>query len=190
MRELRSELKRLIDLYEKQYVDGDGRIELSNVLTEIGMLLPKVMNWAILRNSLDDRVGKGLDASFLKTALEDLKIICSRTLSTFEKIGENLQVGKDGEALSDLFYVTELMDEIVYVLQFFMVAYSMDSAILSQSDLGMEELFSKVSAALKGVEEAFLSEDLITVGDILEYEIKPLFESMIDLLHRLGVFIG
>jgi hypothetical protein len=148
------------------------------------------MHWAILKNSLDDGIVNGLEVSFLKTALGDLEIICGRTLGVFEKIGENLQVGRDGEALGDLFYITELMDEIIYVLQFFMSAYSMDNSVFSQSDIGIEELFSKVSTALKGVEEAFRGEDLITVGDMLEYEIKPLFESMIDLLHRLGVFIG
>ncbi|KPJ84756.1 MAG: hypothetical protein AMS17_15645 [Spirochaetes bacterium DG_61] len=91
--------------------------------------------------------------------------------------------------MNDLFRVTELMDETIYVLQFFLTAYSMDSSVLSSSDFSIEELFRKMTDALKEVEESFKSDDLITVGDILEYEIKPLFEAMIDLLHRIGVFI-
>jgi hypothetical protein len=187
--EILHNLRRLIDLYEKQYVDGDGWQELQEVLTELQQLLPKVVNWAVLKNSLYDVEVRGLEVSFLKTALVDLESIAIRTMDKFEKIGENLQVGRDGEAMGDLLFVTEIMDEIIYVLQFFMTAYSMDSTALSKSDLNMDELFAKFSAGLKEIENSFRSEDLITVGDMLEYEIKPLFQAMIDLLRRVGVFI-
>jgi hypothetical protein len=70
-----------------------------------------------------------------------------------------------------------------------MTAYSMDSTVLSKADLDMDDLFEKFSAGLKKIEDSFRSEDLITVGDMLEYEIKPLFQAMIDLLRRVGVFI-
>jgi hypothetical protein len=165
--EILQDLRRLIDLYEKQYVDGDGRQELQEVLTELQQLL----------------------VSFLKTALVDLESIAIRTMDKFERIGGNLQVGRDGEALGDLLFVTEIMDEIIYVLQFFMTAYSMDSTVLSKADLDMDDLFAKFSAGLKEIEDSFRNEDLITVGDMLEYEIKPLFQAMIDLLRRVGVFI-
>ena len=187
--EILQDLRRLIDLYEKQYVDGDGRQELQEVLTELQQLLPKVVNWAVLKNSLYDVEVRGLEVSFLKTALVDLESIAIRTIDKFERIGENLQVGRDGEALGDLLFVTEIMDEIIYVLQFFMTAYSMDSTVLSKADLDMDELFAKFSAGLKEIEDSFRNEDLITVGDMLEYEIKPLFQAIIDLLRRVGVFI-
>jgi hypothetical protein len=189
LREVLKDLHGMIEKFERQYVDGEGRRELKQVLTDLQTLLPKTVRWAILKNSLDEGSGNGLEVSFLKTALCDLESISVRTLGTFEKIGENLQIGRDGEALGDLFRVTELMDEIVYVLQFFMTAYSMDIAALSRPDFGAEELFKKVTAALREVEESFRNEDLITVGDMLEYEVKSLFEAMIDLLHRIGVFI-
>ncbi len=182
-------LKALIDLYEKQYVDGEGRQELKQVLIELQQLLPKMVNWALLKNSLYDVEMKGLEVSFLKTALADLESIAKKTIEKFERIGENLQVGRDGEAFQDLLFVTEIMDEIIFVLQFFMTAYSMDSTILSKSDLSMDELFEKFSTGLKKIEDSFRSEDLITVGDMLEYEIKPLFGEMIKLVHRVGVFI-
>jgi len=184
-----ADLNRMIDLYEKQYIDGEERSELRGILTELQHLLPKVLNWAVLKNSLGEGGGSGLEVFFLKAVLIDLENISTRMLDRFERIGENLQVGRDGEALNDLFRVTELMDETIYVLQFFLTAYSMDSSVLSSSDFSIEELFRKMTDALKEVEESFKSDDLITVGDILEYEIKPLFEAMIDLLHRIGVFI-
>ena len=187
--EVLQDLHHLITIYEKQYVEGEKRQELKNVLTELQLLLPKVVNWAMLKNSLSDAEGQGLEVAFLKAALSDLERISVRTMDKFEKIGENLQVGKDREALSDLYLITEIIDEIIFVLQFFMTAYSMDATVLSQSDLSMEELFTKFSAGLKEIEESFRSEDLITVGDMLEYEIKSMFEAMIELLRRVGVFI-
>jgi len=159
-----ADLNRMIDLYEKQYIDGEERSELRGILTELQHLLPKVLNWAVLKNSLGEGGGSGLEVFFLKAVLIDLENISTRMLDRFERIG-------------------------VYVLQFFLTAYSMDSSVLSSSDFSIEELFRKMTDALKEVEESFKSDDLITVGDILEYEIKPLFEAMIDLLHRIGVFI-
>ena len=189
MAEILSDLKALIELYEKQYVDGDGREDLKGVLTEIQQLLPKLVNWALLKNSLYDMEVKGLQVSFLKTALVDLESISVKMIDKFERIGEYLQVGRDAEALEDLLIVTELMDEIIFVLQFFMTAYSMDKTVLSKSDLSMDELFEKFSTGLKEIEDSFRNDDLITVGDMLEYEIRPLFEEMIKLLRRVGVFI-
>jgi hypothetical protein len=187
--EILLEVSSLIELFEKQYVDGEGRKELSDVLTELQQLLPKMVNWALLKNSFYDSEVKGLEVSFLKTALVDLENIAVKTIEKFERIGENLQVGRDSEALSDLLFVTEIMDEIIFVLQFFMTAYSMDSTVLSKSDLSMDELFEKFSAGLKEIENSFRSEDLITVGDMLEYEIMPLFGDIINLIRRVRVFI-
>jgi hypothetical protein len=189
MGEILRDLKNLIELYEKQYIDGDRRHNLKAVLTEIQQLLPKTVNWAILKNSLYDSEVKGLQVSFLKTALADLESISIKTIDTFERIGEYLQVGRDAEALQDLLIVTELMDEIIFVLQFFMTAYSMDKTVLSKSDLNVEDLFAKFSTGLQEIEDSFRSDDLITVGDMLEYEIQPLFGEMINLLRRVGVFI-
>ena len=125
LRELLSDLGSMIQLYEKQYVDGDDRKELRDLLGDIKGMLPKVLNWAVLKNSVGEGSGNSLEVCFLKTALGDLEGISRHTIEKFEKIGENLQIGRDGEALQDLFFVIELMDEIIYVLQFFLTAYSM-----------------------------------------------------------------
>ena len=152
-------------------------------------MLPKVMNWAVLKNSIGEGSGNSLEVNFLKAVLSDLENISRYANDKFERIGENLQIGRDDNALQDLFFLIELMDEVIYVLQFFLTAYSMDSVVLSKSDFSFEELFKKISTVLGEVETSFASDDLITVGDLLEYEIKPLFEAMTDLIHRIGVFI-
>jgi hypothetical protein len=189
LRDLLSDLGRMVELYEKQYIDGEERKELRETLVEIHWMLPKVTNWAVLKNSVGEGSGNSLEVTFLKTVLSDLEDISKHANDKFERIGENLQIGRDGDALQDLFFLIELMDEVIYVLQFFLTAYSMDSVVLSRSDFSFEELFKKISTALGEVETSFASGDLITVGDLLEYEIKPLFEAMTDLIHRIGVFI-
>jgi hypothetical protein len=189
LKDLLSDLGRMVELYEKQYIDGEERRELREILVEIRGMLPKVMNWAVLKNSIGEGSGNSLEVNFLKTVLSDLENISRYANDKFERIGENLQIGRDGNALQDLFFLIELMDEVIYVLQFFLTAYSMDSVVLSKSDFSFEELFKKISTVLGEVETSFASDDLITVGDLLEYEIKPLFEAMTDLIHRIGVFI-
>jgi hypothetical protein len=179
----------LIDQYEKRYIDVKDRNDLGDMLTALRRFLPKIINWAVLKNSLNDNGRIGLDATFLKTALDDLEKIADQTLGMFEAIGEKLQIGRDGEALKDLCTVTEIMDEIIYLLQFFMTAYSMEGEAFTLSGVHLEELFSKISESLREVENSFADEDLISVGDILEYDIKPHFSTLISLLHRIRVFI-
>jgi hypothetical protein len=49
-----------------------------------------------------------------------------------------------------------------------------------------DQLFHSLSCKLKEVEKAFKERDMITVGDVLEYDIKPLFESIMGRLEKIN----
>lgn len=67
--------------------------------------------------------------------------------------------------------------------------YTIDLKSLLISDKSIEGLFNEITDHLKSVENAFKSGDMITVGDVLEYEIKPLFEQVPELFEKMNNFI-
>jgi hypothetical protein len=189
LRDILSDLRSVTATYEEQYIDDDGSVKLKGLLNELLHILPKVVGWANIKSSLRVTERNSVEGSFLKTILQDLENISKKAMNRFESIAENLQIGRDREALEDLSYVAELLDEIIYVLQYFISAYDMDGDLLLKSGIGIEALFNKISHWLKEVEKSFKNGDLVSVGDMLEYELKPLFQEMVELLNRIGLFI-
>jgi hypothetical protein len=189
LRDILSDLRSVTATYEEQYIDDDGSVKLKGLLHELLHILPKVVGWANIKSSLRVTERNSVEGSFLKTILQDLENISKKAMNRFESIAENLQIGRDREALEDLSYVAELLDEIIYVLQYFISAYDMDGDLLLKSGIGIEALFNKISHWLKEVEKSFKNGDLVSVGDMLEYELKPLFQEMVELLNKIGLFI-
>ncbi len=189
LRDILSDLRTVTATYEDKYIDYDGAAKLKDLLQELLRILPKVVGWAIMKSSLRDNERNSVEGSFLRTIFKDLENISKKAMNRFESIAENLQIGKDREALEDLCFVAELLDEIIYVLQFFISAYDMDGDLLSKSGIGIEPLFNKISHWLKEVEKSFKNGDLVSVGDMLEYELKPLFQEIVKLLCEIGLFI-
>jgi hypothetical protein len=155
LRDILSDLRNMIEAYEEQYIDDDGSAKLKGLLRELLHILPKVVGWAMIKSSLRVSEKNSVERSFLKTILQDLENISKKAMNRFESIAENLQIGRDREALEDLSFVAELLDEIIYVLQFFISAYNMDGELLSKSGIGIESLFNKISHWLKEVEKSF-----------------------------------
>ena len=177
------EMGNLILKYEKKYIDADGIKILKPLLESLLYTIPKVFKWAVVKNySMFSTLEKTRIISYLKMIFADLYIICSSSVNKFEDIGRNLQLGEDRNALNDLFYLTELLDEVISVLRITKLLLPMLS-----SDDNCDGLFQEMTNQLKDIERAFKDGDMITVGDILEYEVRPLFEKLLDLLKKLKI---
>ena len=135
-----------------------------------------------MKNSLLLKNREGLDVFFLKTVFKDLQELSRRSLQKFEKISENLQIGRDLNALNDLCYITEIMDELIYILRLSINTFNVDKNYICSVD----DLFKRLSSGLKDVEESFINGDMVTVGDMIEYEIGPLFEDLINFIEKIA----
>jgi len=189
IREILTELKKSISVYEKQYFDEEGLVLLSNLLKDLLHSLPKIVNWSLLKNSFSFNKKESLDVSFLKTALRDLACVSSKSLQKFEKIGENLQIGKDIYALNDLYSITEVFDEILWVLSLSLSNYEKETSGVRISGNSIEDVFKGITRRLKELEDAFKNGDMVSVGDLIEYEIGPLFADLVEFIRKFENFI-
>jgi hypothetical protein len=175
--------------YEKRYIDEQGISELQAALTCLVALLPKMLKWAVVKNpSAFDTSEKVGSRDYFAETVTDLYAVLRATEDLFEKIAENLQIGNDREALADIYSVTEILDECIVLFRA-ASEYGIDYERLKWEGNRMEEVFAEVSSTLREVMEALDLRDMVSVGDVMEFEVRPqwgkiagLLESMRDLV--------
>ena len=186
-----SEMNDFIRVYEKQYPDTDGIKRLKGLLNKVLNFIPEVHKWAVIKNhTVIQGQGKERTGVYLQDIFHDLQSICLASADKFEDIGKNLQIGEDRKALNDLYYLMELMDEVISVLRITGEIYETDLKTQNESGKFIDDLFSKMTGCLKEVEIAFKNGDMITLGDIFEYEIRPLVDQFPDLFNKINDFIA
>jgi len=203
-----SELKELIIKYEKQYLDEEGIGVLDAILKNLLQTTPTIFKWAVIKNySMFSSIEKNSLISYLKTIYSDLFTVCLRSVKKFEAIGSNLQLGEDLNALQDLFFLADLIEEIISIFEVtnnilggtFGSLFTPSNFCpqdesspdfrrkdFSPKNFFSDQLFHSLSCKLKEVEKAFKERDMITVGDVLEYDVKPLFESIMGRLEKIN----
>lgn len=103
---------------------------------------------------------------------EELKItrdVLISLLPEMEELSVNLQTGKDLQAMNFIIRVVELLQKVIRLIFFVKKADNNDDGILS-------DFAERVTEVLGQVEEAFVSEDSVLIGDLMEYELKPVLE--------------
>jgi len=166
------ELGREVQNLEKRYPGKEDADRLKKLLNGLLTALPKSVKWATLKNEvLYNRLGTRTTGE----VVNDLLRIARRTSEKFTRVGENLQTGHDLDAVRDLNVITEVIDEIIYVLR---MVLGEKGDVRTEEDKG---LFKKLSECLSNVEGAFKNGDMITVGDLIEYDLKGLFTELIGL---------
>lgn len=184
------EMNEFILIYEKKYIDSEGIKKLQNLLKNMLYFIAIVFRWAVIKNILFFKDwDKTKTSSFLKEIFQDLSYVCSSSFQKFESISKDLQIGEDRKALGDLYYITELLDEVISILKITKVMYTIDFKSMLISDKSIDDLFYEITDRLKSIESAFKNGDMITVGDVLEYEIKPLFKHIPELFEKINNFI-
>ncbi len=184
------EMNEFILIYEKKYIDSEGIKKLQDLLKNMLYFIAVVFKWAVIKNILFFKDwDKTKITSFLEEIFQDLSYVCSSSFQKFESISKDLQIGEDRKALGDLYYITELLDEVIWILKITKVMYTIDFKSVLISDKSIDDLFYEITDRLKSIESAFQNGDMITVGDVLEYEIKPLFKQIPELFEKIDNFI-
>ncbi len=184
------EMNEFILIYEKKYIDSEGIKKLKDLLKNMLYFIAIVFKWAVIKNILFFKDwDKTRTSSFLGDIFQDLSYVCSSSFQKFDSISKDLQIGRDRKALGDLYYITELLDEVISILKITKIMYTIDFKSMLISDKSIDDLFYEITDRLKSVESAFKNGDMITVGDVLEYEIKPLFKQIPELFEKMDNFI-
>ncbi len=181
-------LSDFIEEYDRKYIDAEGASRLSNLLKNIIAFIPKIFGWAVVKNIHSFAVDEQKVFTYLRPVVEDLHKLCTVSSEKFKKIGTNLQLGEDKKAIQDLFTIIELLEDIIAVVTFVKNTSPAGAENILKEEGGVEEVFHELSVHLKEVEAAFRDGDMISVGDILEYEARPLFDRIagaVEKIHKI-----
>jgi len=178
-------LSSFIEEYDRKYIDEEGASRLRVLLINFRAFIPKIFQWAMIKNFHTVSLDEPKVLAYLHPVIEDLHRLCTVSSGTFGKIGTHLQLGEDKKALEGLFYLTELLEEIVAVFAFVKKADLEGTENVLKKGGGADKVFHKLGAHLTDVEKAFRDGDMISVGDILEYEALPLFDALVDIVEKI-----
>jgi molecular chaperone GrpE (heat shock protein) len=178
-------LSAFVEEYDRKYIDAEGASRLSTTLKNIIAFIPKIFGWAVVKNIHIFVVDEQKIFTYLRPVVADLHRLCTLSSDKFEKIGTNLQLGEDKNAMQDLFTITELLEDIIAVVTFVKNTSPAGVENILKEEGGVEEVFHELGVHLKEVESAFRDGDMISVGDILEYEARPLFDRLVGAVEKI-----
>jgi hypothetical protein len=96
---------------------------------------------------------------------------------TFERIGENIQLGRDGDAFRDFTHVIETLEEMTGLVR-----------LLPRPTVGegspVKSVFTDITEVLRDVERVYRDGDMVSLGDIIEYELRPRYTAAVELFEN------
>jgi hypothetical protein len=191
LRSVLGEMRTLYEKYEKKYIDKKGKEDFESVLKKLFFLCPKLIKWGVVKNMKKfPMVQTDKKSEYFKELASDFYTIIYEKVDIFEKISENLQLGNDTEALGEIYHITEILDEYIVLFKIAKESFGIKLDGLKTRNTKLEDLFADIHSRLEDVSEALKQGDMISVGDTLEYETKPLFEELIEFLRELIELLG
>jgi len=177
---------RLLSEYDRRYLDEKGECAIKKVLDELFAFIPEILMMAAVKNDpLFEVLSDKQRVLFTRATVRSLLLRSGKSIRTFEHIGENIQVGNDKEALDEICGLAELLEEIISLFGAAKRRGGAAAEVFEPSAIRIEGLLKDITKHLSAAEDAFRRVDLVTVGDLFEYELKPLFEKFIPLLVEL-----
>ena len=183
-----SELNKIKKEYERKYLDEKAVESISSVMNRMDEYIVKIYKWGIVKNYPKLKLDTTGEIPFIAEILKDIFSVCKDTEKKFEDIGTNIQVGEDLKAYQGIYSLVGIINEIIDLFKVIKgEIYINDKDLLE--NFGIEGIFGKITKYLKEVEESFYNEDLITIADVIEYELKPLFKKLTESIKEIGIFI-
>ncbi|CEM61598.1 hypothetical protein DWQ65_04540 [Treponema phagedenis] len=183
--------------HEKTIGEVLGFIELQCKEAKATVAQVLVDGKELLPEELDDLFNKPVDTD-IKIELstlsgQDVKIliksICTQLIDTAEKLKEiplHMQSGEINNSLNLLSEFSELLNKLYYCFTLFDIA-GIDPQ-LKIHEKSIEEYQTEISPLLPDLVQAVEENDIVTAGDIAEYELGPLvkdFASGLSSIHHI-----
>ncbi len=183
MNDVIKDLDNIVREYSRKFLDDFGVKKIRELIISLREGLTKVYKWGVFKNTLidNDELKK---MPFVKEILKDYIYVCGRALKRFDDASENLQIGNDITAFDEILFISSILNETIELVRLLKKVNELSSFIDN-----IDDIFIKITLNLKTIEEAFKNEDMITVSDTLEYELKPLFENLVNSISNINDFI-
>jgi hypothetical protein len=122
----------------------------------------------------------------LQKLAEDMKV----SIRDISEVSILLQTGKDREAMNTLVVFSDTLQDFLRVFLLLKNRDTIDINGLKISDMSFEEYYNELNNVLKELLDAFHINDSVLIGDLLEYEIAPRMEGLIQFIKKLNVSHG
>jgi len=183
LRDALIELKKMAEVYTKKYIEKDDAKKISLLLKEILLLTQKAGIWGVIKHGDQVKDDGGREESFIRVLIADTRLLMQKSIGWCQSIAENLQIGRDIQAYRDIGCLTEVLEEVLG----FLLGYFEDRRLKAisgeepkQSLIG---ICRELSCRLKKIEESFIMGDMVSVADIVEYEMMPLIQELAELVN-------
>jgi hypothetical protein len=136
-----------------------------------------------LKTILKDRIRELSEPTReLLTAAQLLKT----TISEISDVSVLLQTGQDKQAMSVVIAFSELSQKITRLYPILANSRSLNFSELTVGSVSFEEFYLSLNEIMRELTEAFEAKDSVLIGDLLEYEIAPRLEKLIQVLEQAG----
>jgi len=96
-----------------------------------------------------------------------------------------LQTGRDQEAMGSVIEFTEISEKLIRLYHSIQEQGIYDPEELHIQELSFSDFYTQLNEVLRELEEAFHSRDSVLIGDLLEYEIAPRSEKLLQFIQVL-----
>ncbi len=163
--EYSSKLEKLIEKSSiRKAQESPENLELVEFLTKTAFLLQQRIN------EVTDPVGM-LQAS--SQTLSDL-------IPEISNVSVLLQTGKDKQALNSVITFVELSENIIRLYSIIKETQAIDLNSITVDGIAFNSFYEDFNDILKELADAFESSDTVLIGDLLEYEIVPKIDTLLE----------
>ncbi len=152
-------------------------------LIAIKEYVPKIMNNLVFRYTNP----KDLTEEHICGNLEDVMGTIKAFIPKIPGIGTNLQAGKQLEAYMDIKNVLAMMEILVGHLRKLEELLKIQYSDLVVDKINVDELNKEFNELLQQLSEAFINNDIVLLGDLLEYELVDKLEIYLRIFQELIV---
>jgi hypothetical protein len=181
-------LRETIDRLTERYLSGDDIASIRTLFRALASMIPSVAFWVLVKGggagslTPEGDAGDGSPRESLAAALKgvagDVLAVARQNAGTFERIGENLQIGRDGEAFRDFSLLIEVLEELTALA-------GPATRIWGREPDRTRKVFGDIADVLRGVEGAYGDGDMVALGDLIEYELRPRYRKAVELFESL-----
>ncbi len=186
MRELLMELESMRVVFTKRYIEKEDAERITALLKELCGFLQKAAVWGMMKHSDLFKDSNNMGASFNRVVLNDSGVLLRQSLGWCQSIAGSLQIGKDRAAFRDLSRLTEVLEEVLGVLQWFFNDKRVEGISADEAQQSLMGLCRELSYRLKKIEDSFIINDMVSVSDVIEYEMMHLVQELINLIEKAG----
>ncbi len=121
----------------------------------------------------------------LVTSLMETRKTLAQQVDNLEKVAALFQSGKDNEAVEMFYPFLDFMYAYLRLSAQTQPVFGIDISEIVIDDVSLEEKNSDIHGFLSEIVEVMENDDIISMADILEYEMKPLLAQLPDYLDEL-----